>query len=548
MLSLSDELIIMLFAGVECKGDKKALRLVSRRARDLVDAGVTQANVHTGSPDTGLGVVRRWPALSWLRVHFGHAPSQEELRAVLGAPLTSLTYLEFSAAAGSGPECLAALAAAAPGWRALRSLSLSHGPQYGDAVVQALMPHACIHLEELDLCRNGLGPAAAAALSAAGWTAALSLRRLSLCDNPLLGDAGTAALAQGAWPCLESLHLSGTGLGPAGAGALAAGRQAWPALQALSLDDNCGLAGSAGVQALLGAAVWTALTNLRLSNNKLGAGGAAALAAGAALPALRSLALGGNELGGAGAWALAQARWPHLSSLDLTNNELGDAGAAAVAFGAAAQWPALRSLSLDGNDVRCDGAWALAQGRWRCLEDLSLTENCVGHAGAAALAAAACLPCALRYLALTDNFLGDSGVEALMCATWPLLDSLHVGGNDMAAGGARALAAAWTAARLPALRALSCGFNPLGDAGARALARAPCALLTRLDMTGTEVGPAGAAAMAESAAGWAALRVLRLDYDDDDIVRGADERAARDLARGAWPRLEEINFIAVRRS
>ena len=128
-------------------------------------------------------------------------------------------------------------------------------------------------LQTLHLTGGGLGPVAAAALAAAAWP---RLAELAL-DNNSIGCAGAAQLAAGQWPALERLSLVDSGVGTVGAASLAAGH--WPRLQGFSLAENS--VGSAGAAALAAASKrWTALLDLELSNNGIGAGGVAALAAG----------------------------------------------------------------------------------------------------------------------------------------------------------------------------------------------------------------------------------------------------------------------------
>jgi hypothetical protein len=117
-------------------------------------------------------------------------------------------------------------------------------------------------LQELSLRRCSLGAGAAQSLASAlcarhhrrdlspssGGSLSSScgppqLRRLYLCDNPAMGDAGCVALAtslsrDGACPHLQVLSLANCGVGDVGATALAAALRRHPSLKQLDLGRN----------------------------------------------------------------------------------------------------------------------------------------------------------------------------------------------------------------------------------------------------------------------------------------------------------------------
>jgi uncharacterized protein (TIGR02996 family) len=174
-----------------------------------------------------------------------------------------------------------------------------------------------------------------------------------------------------------------------------------------------------------------AITSLDLSETPFLRGdGVAEVLAGGAFPGLRTLAAwfyahpGCREVepfavGPADAEALAVSQ--HLAALeelDLSGNALGDAGAAALAD---AGWR-LRSLRLVSNSIGPFGALALAASeRLNELEDLDLSRNPIGDDGAESLAWERGLP-ALRGLSLRECGIGNAGAFAL--ARTPHLGSL----------------------------------------------------------------------------------------------------------------------------
>jgi uncharacterized protein (TIGR02996 family) len=157
-------------------------------------------------------------------------------------------------------------------------------------------------------------------------------------------------------------------------------------------------------------------------------------------------------------------------------------------------------LDLCGSDLGRAGVAALAKSpHFKRLEALDLGFNGLDDAAVGALARSASFP-ELTALALNDNErVTGEGLKAL--AESPFfagLAALDVSGNEIGEAGALAVVSSAPMARLRTFRATG---SRIGDAGAAALARS--ALLGRmlaespvLELRGNAIGPAGAAALA----------------------------------------------------
>lgn len=209
-------------------------------------------------------------------------------------------------------------------------------------------------------------------------------------------------------------------------------------------------------------------------------------------PRSPALSEGGD---GEGALGGTNAGPPPLEFLDVSRNPLGDAGGAAI----------LCALSRTG------------YGASATLTDLRMAEAGLGEASAAALAHAL----APRITANLDTTGavgvdkkedgdgdgdgegggqgGGEGLNATEAVTGtasavrrlPLLKALDLSKNELGAGGAEALADAFSRGGAPQLESLSMGYNGVGDEGAAALGRAARAGLRVLDLSGNALSGAG---------------------------------------------------------
>ena len=120
---------------------------------------------------------------------------------------------------------------------------------------------------------------------------------------------------------------------------------------------------------------------------------------------------------------------------------------------------------------------------------LSLRGNRIGGAGARVPGGSAAFA-AVERLDLSANPLGDA---AAALAAFPNVARLSLANCGLTDAAVEELAGSGA---LDAVRDLSVAWNPCGDAGVKALAR--CMGLRSLDLTGTRLGLAGAAALAAS--------------------------------------------------
>jgi uncharacterized protein (TIGR02996 family) len=188
------------------------------------------------------------------------------------------------------------------------------------------------------------------------------------------------------------------------------------------------------------------------------------------MPELRALDLALNNIDGRGAALFASKKLPHLRALDLSSCEITD-GKAAGAIVNSANLPALTVLRLDGNYFEGPPAKALTgAGRGPGLRALKIGSANFTPAGAAALGACPALRglyyLSFEYARLTaDHFTGF-----LKPAAFDKLTFLDLTGNDLGPAGAKALAA-WPGAA--SLQWLDVSYNDFGVSGCTALAESP---------------------------------------------------------------------------
>jgi hypothetical protein len=251
------------------------------------------------------------------------------------------------------------------------------------------------------------------------------------------GAPALAALGAGAWVDLRVrlAHQARAPLGVRGARALTAALRCAPALRALHLH--------------------------RVGESAAAAAALARAAGADALGQLESLTITEAELAPAVLRALVAAGL-RLEELDAGfNTSLGSAGAAALL---AAPALALRRLCLRDCGLGAADFLALARADWP-LEELDLAKNEeAGGAEAGPALRALARRGRLRRLDLALCLLGAAGFKALAEAAWPALTHLNAAFSDAEFHGPHALTVAFA------------GFTALEE----------------LDLTGVELGPAGA--------------------------------------------------------
>lgn len=244
-----------------------------------------------------------------------------------------------------------------------------------------------------------------------------------------------------------------------------------------------------------GALEWSLIRALRIERGRVGPRVVEELlACGASHQALH-LALPAASLGDQGVELLLRwTRLMHVRSLDLSDAALTPRGVHHLLRGPLER---LESLDLSKSSVGSASVEPLLQApRLDGLTCLRLAASGVGLDGIRRLAACSGLA-RLGELDLSENEVGALGVEALAqsrCVS--RLTALDLAGNGIDDAGARALAE-WS--HCERLHELDLSRNPLGERGARWLFRAPLTSLRRLDLSDTQLGPEGAAALLTSA-------------------------------------------------
>lgn len=281
----------------------------------------------------------------------------------------------------------------------------------------------------LDLCKQRIGPAGAAAVAAALRGNRHVTAVLLGADG--IGDSGAASVAGliDANRGVRTAYLGCNGIGPAGVRAIADAVARGAPVTGLWLKRNpVGDEGAKAVADLLGHN--ESIRTLDLVNTQLGDAGLRSLCDVLAHRnrTVRRLYLGGNGIGPGGASALADVlrHNPSVRALLLSANRLGDAGAAALADGLRAN---------------------------RTLETLGLAANGIGPAGMSAVLAAArdhpsLVKLDLGYCAsapavgATENRVGDAGVAAAadVLATSRVLRELDLRRTGLTADGLATLA------------------------------------------------------------------------------------------------------------
>lgn len=252
------------------------------------------------------------------------------------------------------------------------------------------------------------------------------------------------------------------------------------------------------------------------------------LAASPSLAPLTVLDLRENEIE---EWGLRElARAPHagvLRVLDLSRNRLGASGVEALLR--RAMLPALKVLRLNGSRLGGAGAQTLVTARFYRpdtgeaslvdrLTTIEIADCDLGPTGAEALGGNC--PAGLTELDLGRNRLGAGGVWALLTREgWRRLGQvqrLDLSGNDMGPAGAEAVVQSGEA---DGLTFLGLSHNGLGDEGVEELGGRPYGTRrwAEVALAGNGIGPAGARALVGMP--WAG-QLRRLDLERNEL--GAD--------------------------
>ncbi|XP_059817167.1 NACHT, LRR and PYD domains-containing protein 3-like [Hypanus sabinus] len=182
------------------------------------------------------------------------------------------------------------------------------------------------------------------------------------------------------------------------------------------------------------------LTELDLSNNKLGDSGVKLVSAALRNPECKIQKLELRDVGltdsGAEDLVSALSTNPSLTELDLSNNKLGDSGVKLVSAALRNPECKIQKLGLRNVDLTDSGAEDLASALSTnpSLTELYLSNNKLGDSGVKLVSAALRNPeCKIQKLGLRGVGLTDSGAEDLVSAlsTNPSLTVLYLGSNPL---------------------------------------------------------------------------------------------------------------------
>jgi hypothetical protein len=366
-----------------------------RRQRELMDAAKLAWAEALGCRELRLGI--RGGAVS--SVSGSLAELIEELPRISQQACIEGITLEVNEEDGPAPEWEAFLAL--PELAAVRRLRLADVELRPESLARLVSSPAWSRLETLGL---GVGACdAELALALAAATVPPTLREL-LCEGYMggIGDRGLKALAQSEWLLqLRRLDLRGQDLCDSALEALAQVRGPW-------MIEHLDLA------------------SVGFASNDCTAVGLHALAASDWFPGLRSLGLQGTQLGAQAVLAFLcaeQLRAAHLAAVELPADALG------------------LITELPG---------------WQSLEELTLSKNPLGDAGAEALAACEHLP---QVLVLQSCEIGAAGLQHLARA--PEVCAMDLRWNPIPVA---AWAAAMERGQLPNTRALAVDATGWSDA------------------------------------------------------------------------------------
>ena len=248
----------------------------------------------------------------------------------------------------------------------------------------------------------------------------------------------------------------------------------------------------------------TTLTNLDLSENKIGDSGACFLSDAIKVnTVLTNLHLSGNRTGDSGAGFLSDAIKVNtvLTKLDLSVNRIGDSGAASLSDAIKVN-TVLTNLNLSGNEIGASGAGFLSDAIKvnTVLTNLNLSGNWIGASGAGFLSDAIKVNTVLTNLNLSGNEIGDSGAGSLSDAIKvnTVLTNLHLSGNRIGDSGAGFFSDAIKVNTV--LTNLNLSGNEIGDSGAGFLSDAIKVniVLTNLNLCWNEIGDSGAGFLSDA--------------------------------------------------
>ncbi|XP_072892429.1 NACHT, LRR and PYD domains-containing protein 12-like [Hemitrygon akajei] len=332
-------------------------------------------------------------------------------------------------------------------------------------------------LTDLNLSENELRDSGVKLVSAALRNPECKIQKLWLYKVGLT-DSGAKDVAStmSAKPSLTELDLSGNKLGDSGVKLVSVALSNPDCkIQKLWLD-NVRLTDSGAKDLVSALSTNPLLTGLNLSGNKVGDSGVKLVSAALRNPECKIQILGLNNVGltdsGAEDLASALSTNPSLTELGLSDNKLGDSGVKLVSAALRNTECKIQKLGLHGVGLTASGAKDLVStlSAKPSLTELNLSHNKLGDSGVKLVSAALRKPeCKIQKLWLFRVGLTDSGVEDLASAlsTKPSLTELDLGHNSLTDRSAPALRRLILS--LPSLELIGLVVNRFGWIGRKEL-------------------------------------------------------------------------------
>ncbi|XP_072132784.1 NACHT, LRR and PYD domains-containing protein 3-like isoform X2 [Mobula birostris] len=306
--------------------------------------------------------------------------------------------------------------------------------------IQRLGPglHKC---QELRLGENKLGDSGVKLVSAALRNPECKIQKLWLRDVGLI-DSGAEDLASALStnPSLTELNLGDNKLGYSGVKLVSAALgNPKCKIQKLWLN-NVGLTDSGAKDLADALSTKPSLMELKLSDNKLGDSGVKLVSAALRNPECKIQKLGLDSVGltdsGAEDLVSALSTKPSLTELNLSDNKLGDSGVKLVSAALRNPECKIQKLWLDSVGLTDSGAEDLASALSTnpSLTGLDLSGNKLGDSGVKLVSAALRNPeCKIQKLCLIHVGLTDSGAKDLAStlSTNTSLSGLYLGANSL---------------------------------------------------------------------------------------------------------------------
>uniref|UniRef100_A0A8C1LUU1 Uncharacterized protein n=1 Tax=Cyprinus carpio TaxID=7962 RepID=A0A8C1LUU1_CYPCA len=310
-------------------------------------------------------------------------------------------------------------------------------------------------------------------------------------------DEGCAALASAFNSNLRELDLSRNQIGDSGVTEISSLLRNSQTLQILSLKNNCITEGGCHVLAAALNSNPSNLTELDLSENKLGNPGMKIILTlfENVQCRLEKLKLNCISITDQGCGALASAFNSNLRELDLSRNQIGDSGVTEISS-LLRNSQTLQILRLSDCSITEEGYKALSsalRSNPSHLIELDLTGNDPGPSGVKQLSDLLQDPnCQLKTLRLNCISITDEGCAALASAFNSNLRELDLSRNQIGDSGVTEISSLLRNSQtLQILRLSDCSITEEGYKALSSALRSNPSHLIELDLTGNDPGPSG---------------------------------------------------------